>query len=79
MESLDYYINYAFGITSNYNSTVSSVRFQDITDIYDTQVAALMARLEEGMSYTLFKHEMDELKRLRDQDFGIAMSRSNAR
>jgi site-specific recombinase XerD len=73
--SLTNYIHPAFAKISKYSEIVSSVHMIRALEIFDKELRYLTDRLKGGLDVTQYATELEELIRLRDDDFEIAKKR----
>ncbi len=73
--SVERYIHLAFGKLAGYEATVSSVHMIRAIRISDQAEALLLRRLQAGMPMAQYVLELEQLKKLRDEDLKISQER----
>lgn len=68
--SVEHYIHLAFARVDGYEETVSSTHIIRINRIYDQAEEVLLDTLKKGMSVDQYTQELEQLKRLRQDDLG---------
>ncbi len=75
MESLDYYIDFAFAKIAGFSQTLSSVHILRAQEVFDQMLLKLTENLKNGMPIEQYNIELHDLIELRKKDFKSAKLR----